>query len=199
MYKIKVFLVEDDPFWQSRLSQDLNAEAGIEVVGAASSREEAISVLRRTEADVVLLDINLTENHLDGLDAARDINRLSTESHPIRIVMLTSIDEEDVILRSFQNGATNFITKSSCNDILHAIRDAYSGRSSIHPDAAPALIREMQLNVLTPVEKEVYKLKEKGLSKNQISEKLYKSVNTIKTQLKSIKNKLSGNDRNNDE
>ncbi|KIL41786.1 hypothetical protein SD70_05420 [Gordoniibacillus kamchatkensis] len=195
MSKIKVLLVEDDAFWRSRLSRDLGAEADIEVVGTATDREEAVAVLRRSEADVVLLDVNLTENNLDGLEAAREINRLSTQQRPIRIVMLTSIDEEDVIIRSFQNGATNYMTKSSCEDILKAIRDAYSGRSAIHPDAAPVLVREMQLSVLTPMEKEVYKWREKGLSKNQIAEKLFKSVNTIKSQLKSIRNKLRTDDR----
>ncbi|WP_063891758.1 response regulator [Paenibacillus sp. Soil787] len=194
MHKIKVLLVEDDAFWKKRLSEDLGAEADIEVVGIVSSREEAIAFFQQSEANVVLLDINLTDNNLDGLDVARDIYRLSTPQRLIRIVMLTSLDEEDVILRSFQNGAVNFITKSSCQDILGAIRDAYAGRSSIHPDSAPVLVREMQLNVLTPMEREVYKLRAKGLSKTQISEKLFKSVNTIKTQLKSIKNKLWSED-----
>ncbi|MGC5328054.1 response regulator transcription factor [Brevibacillus sp. SYSU BS000544] len=188
---IKVMIIEDDPFWQARLSEDLCLEEDIEVLGVAANGKEAHSQLAGKQADVILVDINLTENHLDGLDVARELSRMTTHSRKPQIIMLTSIDDEDVIVRSFQSGAINFLSKSSYSDILQAIRDAYTGKFSIHSDAASTIVREMQLTVLSQSEKEVYKLKNKGLSKTQISEKLHKSVNTIKTQLKNIKKKLT--------
>lgn len=75
MQKIKVMIVEDDPFWQARLSDDLNREQDIEVVAVAANREEARNAAADNTVDVILVDINLSENRLDGLDVARDANQ----------------------------------------------------------------------------------------------------------------------------
>ncbi len=186
---VKIMLVEDDSFWQKRLGTDLARETDFEVVHIAATKEEACAFAAETaELDVVLMDINLSENRTDGIDAAREIAR-ARGSH-VKIVMLTSLEDPEVIIRSFQNGAVNFMNKSSYKDIVQAIRDAHGNKVSIHADATIAVIKEMQLSVLTPAEKEIYYLKEKGLNKTQIAQKLFKSVETIKTQLRSVKEKL---------
>jgi len=187
---IRVMLVEDDPFWQRTLSEDLDRETDIEVVHIASTKEEAAEAARRFDIDVVLMDVNLTENRLDGLDATRELAR--QDGGRMSIIMLTSLQERDVIVRSFQYGAKNFITKASYADIVQAVRDAHAGRLSLHADAAPVLVREIQLSQLTSSERELYELREQGVSRTEMSRKLNKSINTIKTQLKSIKDKLSG-------
>lgn len=188
MKKIKVMLVEDDTFWQRRLSVDLGWEEDIEVVNIASTKEEALAAAKAIDLDVVLMDIHLAADRLDGLEATREI--LNAKPGQVKVIMLTSLDEQAVIIKSFQNGAVNFINKSNYRDIVQAIRDADRNTPSIHPDAIPAVMKEMQLSILTPTEKEVYILKEKGLSKTEISNRLHKSVSTIKTQLRHIKNKL---------
>lgn len=185
---IKVMLVEDDEFWRQQLSSDLNKEEDIQVVKAAVTKQEALEAFQTMEIDVILMDINLTENQLDGLEAARDIS-MNKELNS-KIIMLTSLTDKEIILKSFQNGAVNYITKSSFQDIVKAIRDAYADVSSIHPDAAPVMRHEIQLMLLTPSERELYELREKGYNKTQMSQLLHKSVNTIKTQLRSIRNKL---------
>ncbi|UUZ79695.1 response regulator transcription factor [Paenibacillus sp. P26] len=188
MYKIKVMLVEDDPFWQQTLAADLNELEDIEVVYTAATKEEACGAAETGDIDIVLMDINLTENRLDGLEAAREL-ALSARND-LKIIMLTSLQEKEIIIKSFQHGAKNYITKSSYKDIVQAIRDTYAGKPAIHADAAPVLVKEIQLSQLTPAEREIYDLKEAGMNKTQISEMLHKSVNTIKSQLKSIRNKL---------
>lgn len=188
MSRIKVMLVEDDEFWQRNLSQDLNREEDIEVVKIVSSKEEALEAALTLDIDVILMDINLTANQLDGLEATKEI--FKEHKANVKIVMLTSLSDRDIIIKSFQNGAVNYITKSSYQDIVQAVRDANDNHASIHSDAAMAMRSEIQLMTLTPMEREVYELREKGLNKTQISETLHKSVNTIKTQMKSIKNKL---------
>lgn len=185
---IKVMLVEDDPFWQTHIAGDLSRQSDIEVVCTASTKEECLNMVRSCpDIDVVLMDINLTENQLDGLDAAREIRQLP---HNAKVVMLTSLQEAEVIVRSFQCGAANFINKSSLNDVVQAIRDVHANRSAIHSDAASTLIHEIQLMVLTPMERQVYELREQGMNKNEIAQMLHKSFNTVKSQLKSIRNKL---------
>jgi two-component system, NarL family, response regulator DevR len=189
MKTIRLLLVEDDPFWQKRLQEDLSMEQDMEVVGLAATREHAKEAAATIQFDIVLLDINLSHNQLDGLDVARDF--LKNKAIQTKVIMLTSLTDREVIIKSFQNGAVNFINKASYGDIVRTIRDVYNGIISIHPDASLELIKEVQLSILTPVEREVYHLKQKGLTREQIASKLFKSINTIKTQIRSIRNKLS--------
>ncbi|RIX51556.1 DNA-binding response regulator [Paenibacillus nanensis] len=189
MARIKVMLVEDDPFWQRNISLDLAEEQDIEVVAVASTKEEAVEAALAYMPDVILMDINLTGNNLDGLEATKEIVSKLYEQG-IKVIMLTSLTESEIVMKSFQFGALNYITKLSYKDIVRAVREAYEDQSSIHPDAAKIMRNEIQLRELSPMEREVFELRKEGLSKQQISDKLYKSTNTIKSQLKSIKNKL---------
>jgi DNA-binding NarL/FixJ family response regulator len=193
MDTIKVMLVEDDPFWQRTLAEDLAGEPDLSVTHIASTKEEACSMAEQAVVDVVLMDINLTENRLDGLEAAREIKLKS--GRELKVIMLTSLQEKEIIVRSFQNGAHNYITKASYKDIVQAIRDAHAGRPVLHPDAVPALVQEIQLIQLTPSERELYEMRKKGYTRSQISSTLNKSVNTIKTQLRSIREKLVNDKR----
>lgn len=185
---IKVLLVEDDPFWRETLLNDLSQENDIEIVSIALTQEEAVAAVNTLDIHVILMDINLTGNNLDGLDATKEISRFQKDQ--LKIIILTSFDEKDVIVDSFRSGAFNYITKNNYQDIVKAIRDAYANQSTIHSDAAEVIRREIQLSALTPTEREVYELKQQGLNKTQIAKKLFKSINTIKSQLKSIKDKL---------
>lgn len=191
MGRIRVMLVEDDPFWQQNLSADLAEEPDIEVVAVAGTKEEAVSAASRHPIDIILMDINLTGNNLDGLEAMKEI-LTALDEDGVKVIMLTSLTEREVIMKSFRLGALNYITKQSYKDIVRAIREAYEDRSTIHADAARIMRSEIQLMELSPMEREVFELRKEGLSKQQISEKLHKSTNTIKSQLKSIKNKLTG-------
>ncbi|XEC93726.1 response regulator [Paenibacillus tarimensis] len=192
MGKIKVVLVEDDPFWQQNLVQDINREPDITVTYIASNKTEAIKAVETSEFDVILLDICLTKNEFDGLELAIEFHRMSVGP----IIMLTCLNEKEIILSAFEYGAVNYITKSSFKDVVHAIREAYYGKVSIHSDVSNTLIagyrKERKLRVLTTTEREVFDLREKGKSKAEIAKMLYKSVDTVKNQWKSIRSKLGG-------
>jgi two-component system, NarL family, response regulator DevR len=190
MERIRVMLVEDDPFWKQNISTDLAEEPDIEVVAVASTKEEAVQAAFRHPLDIILMDINLTGNNLDGLEAMKEILS-NLHEQGIKVIMLTSLTEKEIIMKSFQFGALNYITKLSYKDIVRAIREAHDDRSTIHADAARVMRSEIQLMELSPMEREVFELRKEGLSKQQISDKLHKSTNTIKSQLKSIKNKLT--------
>ena len=193
MDKIKIMLVEDDPFWQRVLAEDLAGEPDFALTHVASTKEEACSFAEQAEVDVVLMDLNLTEDRLDGLEAARELKlRIGRD---MKIIMLTSLQEKEIVVKSFQSGANNYITKSSYRDIVQAIRDAHAGRPVLHPDAVPALVEEIRMIQLTPSERELYELREKGYTRSQISAALNKSLNTVKTQLRSIREKLLSDKR----
>ncbi|OIK12904.1 LuxR family transcriptional regulator [Bacillus sp. MUM 116] len=192
MNDIKVMIVEDDPVWMKGISDYIQKENDITVVKQAPNKEEALKV-HCCNVDVVLMDLTLSEDDTDlsGLDAAQQLFEKGLKN----IIMLTSRDETEIILEAFDKGAVNYITKSSYRDIPNAIRAAYHDKVSIHADVSTVLISELKkerkIKVLTPTEREVYDLNKQGLNKVQIAQKLYKSVETIKRQLKIIKSKIN--------
>ncbi|TKI39972.1 response regulator transcription factor [Bacillus mycoides] len=192
MTVIKVMIVEDDPTWMICLSNFINKENDIAVVKKAFNEEEALTV-NNNEIDVAVVDVTLSDDvaNLSGLQVASRLNGKGLE----KIIMLTSWEEKEVILEAFDIGVVNYVTKTSYKDIPDAIREAHNGKVSIHPDVSSvvvgALRKERKLKVLTPSEREVFELREEGLKKNQIAQKLFKSPETIKAQLKKIKQKIT--------
>ncbi|MMZ48162.1 Transcriptional regulatory protein LiaR [compost metagenome] len=187
---INVLLIEDDPFWQENIAELLRLHEDINVVRTISSKEEALRA-DLCHVDVVLLDISLSKNELDGIDVARQYSAQGYQN----IIMLTSYNEDHIIAEAFEYGAINYITKSSCMDIPDFIRDTFFDRIRLHSDVSKTMIREYRterkLRILTPTEREIYDLKKRGMNKVQISQVLYKSVETIKKQIRSIKQKLT--------
>lgn len=191
MSKIKVFLVDDDPEWLTAMKFFLENFPDITVIGAATARNEAVSMSQALDIDVILMDINLTETRYDGIYAAAEIYRNKT----VKILMLTSLNEDDVILKSFIAGAVNFIPKSHYREIPEAIRATYHNRSSVEIALRDysRLKEAEQIRNLTESEREVFKLAEKGYSQAQISENLHKSEQTVKNQIGVILRKLGVN------
>jgi two-component system, NarL family, response regulator DevR len=185
---IRVLIVDDDPFWQEQLRKDLNEESDITVVSSVSNKDEALSLVQEQDVDIVLMDINLTGNNLDGIEATQLIDRLMNKS--TKVIMLTSFNDSEIIVESFRKGATNYITKSNYSNLVSLIREVYQGRAALHADIAEAVRTELRLTVLTPMEREVYELRMQGFNNSQIAKKLFKSINTIKSQIKSIRDKV---------
>ncbi len=195
MNKIKVLLVEDELFWQENLTRDLSRENDVEVVAIVTTKEDAIQASCGMEIDVILMDIHLTRHYMEGIAAVKEISSRSQS----KIIMLTSSEDEQVILRSFEYGAYNYMTKSNYRNIVGAIREAYRNLSFIHPDIADVLRagyrdarKEIMLHPLTPEERRVYELSLQGLNKPNIARQLQKSIHTVKNQLKAIRDKLNG-------
>ncbi|MDF2680798.1 MAG: DNA-binding response regulator [Brevibacillus sp.] len=194
MEPIKVFLVEDDPVWRKGLVDYLNKEPEITVTGEAGTKEEAIEKYSPANVDVVLMDINLTENNLDGIDTALALIQLQPDC---KIIMLTSLTAEDVIVESFSAGAVNYISKSSFKEIPDAIRAAHLRQSAIHPTAAAALRNEFlrlkndeNQKLLSPAEKEILHLIHQGQTQTQIEQSLHITKRTIKNHINRILKKM---------
>ncbi len=188
MSHIKVVLVEDDPDWIKAMTVFLNKEEDILIVGAATGSAEAIQLARTIPFDVVLMDIQLSGSQLDGIHTAIEMHDI----HPAKIIMLSSLNDEDVMTQSFTAGAVNYIEKSNFKELPHAIRNAYH-----HPTAMEALLkefsrlkREEQLKELTSAEREVFELIEEGYTQPEIEKKLYKAESTLKNQVNKMLKKL---------
>ncbi|MBG9749610.1 MULTISPECIES: response regulator [Bacillus cereus group] len=191
MMKIRLMIVEDDEVWMKCLTNFIEKEDDLVVVKKAYNKEQAIDSVPEM-IDVVLLDLTLDDDpaNLSGLEVVSQLKEKGLN----RIIMLTSWDEEEVILKAFDEGAMNYVNKTSYRDIPRVVREAFANKVSIHPDVSSvvinALTTERKISVLTPSERQVYTLKEKGLNKVQIADVLFKSVETIKKQLKKINDKI---------
>lgn len=192
MEKIRIMIVEDDAVYMKLICQLIEKEEDMCVKIKAYSKEEAFNIDCK-EIDVALLDLTLSSDVecLGGLEVAKMLKQKGLQ----QIIMLTSHDEEEIILKAFDAGAKNYIMKAYYKDIPKVCRDAYLGQSSIHHDVSDVVLNglktERKLRDLTIAEREVYKLKEKGLSKKEIASKLFKSPETVKKLLKKIKDKIN--------
>lgn len=191
--KIKIIMVEDDPVWLKIMTGFLNTFPDLDLVGTATSKNEALQLIMDVTADIILMDINLSENKRDGITAALEI----LEQTKVRIIMLTSLEEEELITDSFAVGAIDYISKDNYMEIPASIRRLVrrlSPQEVLLKDYA-RLKKEEQLKELTIAEREVFNLIEKGYSLTQIEEMMFKSHNTLKTQVKQILHKLKVKNR----
>ena len=188
MDKIQVAIVEDDLGWLKALTSFLNKQDDILVEGTATNRKDAVNLARTSIFDVIIMDINLNENKRDGILAAVEI----LQSVKVKIIMITSLKDDEIITDSFTAGAVNYISKENYIEIPNAIRTAFHNDSPIEVllNEFSKLKRDEQLKELSGSEKQVYDLLEKGYTKAGIESKLYKTANTVKSQVKHILRKL---------
>lgn len=189
MNRIHVFLVEDDPDWIKSMTVFLNAQEDMIVAGAAESPEQAIAMAQVLSFDIVLMDIQLTAGRLDGIYAAAEILERKPDA---KVIMLTSLDDELVIMQSYTAGAVNYIEKSNFEELPAAIRSAVHqpGSMEVLLKEFARLKREEQLRSLTPAEREVFDLLDEGYTHSQMEKKLFKTESTLKNQINKILKKL---------
>ncbi len=191
--KIRIVMVDDDLDWIRLLTINIHSvENDIMIAGSASTVEKAIEVVKIMEPDVVLLDINLTENRYDGIEAAYEITKISNA----KIIMLTRFFDEDLIRNSFIAGAVNYLSKSEAKRIPDVIRTIYKKTSAVEILARDygrlknSERKEKLLSILSDSEKEVMNLYIKGYKRKEIALSLGKTEDTIKNQVNSSLRKL---------
>ncbi|MCX7920705.1 MAG: response regulator transcription factor [Clostridia bacterium] len=189
MDKIKVAIVEDEPQWQRALSEFLARQENISIVWKASTKEEALHIAGNSDEDIIIMDINLHGNECDGIEAALEILNFKK----VKIIMLTSLNKEEIITDSFTAGAVNYINKRNYKQLPQAILAAYENNSPLEVllKEFSRLKEEEQMRMLTPAEKEIFSLIEEGYNKPQAGETLFKSVHTLKNQIRNILKKLN--------
>lgn len=199
MDEIRLMIIEDDLDWMRGLTAYLSGQPDIRVIGTASTSEEAHARLAELQPDVVLMDIMLA-NSADGIALTAEI----TSGSAARVIMLTSMEDKSFIFDAFQAGAVDYHIKSDYAAIPDAIRAAYRNRSPINPAVAEKmreefrrlkrLEREMEIKEMkakiTPTEREVLKLIDKGYTQPEIAEKFVISLRTVKVHVGNILRKL---------
>jgi len=195
---IKVLIIDDHAMVRRGLSTFLKVRPELELVGEGSSGEEALRLCQSLQPDVVLMDLKMPG--MDGVTATRNI----TEKHPnIRVIVLTSFQEEGLIRKALGAGAISYLLKNvSAVELTKAIQSAHSGFSTLTREAVEVLARpasESPLDApvanLTRRELEVLALMVEGLTNPNIAERLVVSRSTVKAHVSNILGKLNASNR----
>ncbi|TCJ30006.1 response regulator transcription factor [Nocardioides jejuensis] len=209
---IRVALVDDDALVRSALGLMIGGQADIELVGEASNGEEALSLVRTSSPDVVLMDIRMPV--MDGLEATR---QLHAKPSPPRVIVLTTFDADEYVTTALAAGADGFLLKDTPpGDIVTAIRQVAAGDPMLSPSATASLIRQIRteaadtsshpaearadaalarLSALTEREHEVALAVGRGLSNAEIAKELFLSVPTVKAHVGRLFDKLGTTNR----
>lgn len=188
---IRIMLVDDHLMVRCGLATFLIVFDDLQLVGEADSGEAALELCGKVLPDVILMDMVLPA--MDGAATTRAILRQFPQ---IQVIALTSYKEGDLVKNALEAGAIGYLLKDvSADDLARAIRAAHSGRGTLSPEAAQALVETAtqppapDLN-LTEREREVLDLLIDGLNNTQIAERLVVSASTIKSHVSSILSKL---------
>jgi NarL family two-component system response regulator LiaR len=193
---IHVMLVDDHNVVRSGLATFLRAYEDLDLVGEAKNGLEALNLCRKKKPDVILMDLMMPE--MDGIAATRAI---LAEYPDIKIIAMTSFEDEQLVQGVLAAGAISYLLKNVTSDELaKAIREAVSGRSTLSPEAATALIHATRPKDglspgLTKREREVLGLVVQGQSNQQIADALVISIATVKAHLSNILSKLQVSSR----
>jgi DNA-binding NarL/FixJ family response regulator len=201
---LRVVIVDDQALVRAGFRMILEADSDIQVAGDAADGEQAVSVVRRLDPDVVLMDIRMPV--LDGLEATRKI--LANGRARPRVIMLTTFDADEYVYTALRAGASGFLLKDvSPEQLVAAVRLVAAGDALLAPSitrrlverfAAPArtpVTESEGLSTLTSREREVLVLMARGLSNTEIAAHLTLSEATVKTHVARILSKLGIRDR----
>mgnify|MGYP001226903676 CR=1 FL=1 len=194
---IRVVVVDDHKIVRQGIIAYLNTVQSIEIVGEASSGHEAVELVRDLQPDVVLMDL-VMENGT-GVDATKEIMRFLPDC---KIIILTSYYDDEKVFPAIEAGAFSYLLKTaSANDIVEAIHKAMNNENVIEPKVASKVISGIQgqskkpHQQLTKRELEVLLCIGNGMTNQEISDKLYIGIKTVKTHVSNILAKLGVHDR----
>lgn len=203
---IRVLLVDDDALVRQGLRLLLAGAPGIEVVGEADDGRGVLAAVDRHRPDVVLMDIRMPQ--LDGIAATR---LLRAQPAPPAVVVLTTFDADELVLRALQAGAAGFLLKDTPPaEIVRAIELVQRGDAMLSPTVTRQLIglvagdgdagarrdaARARLALLSPREHEVALAVGEGCANAEIAQRLHMSVPTVKAHVSRLLSKLDVDNR----
>ena len=197
-------IADDQQLLRAGFRVILESEGDIEVVGEAADGLEVLDVVARERPDVVLMDIRMP-----GLDGLAATERLMATAHPPRVVVLTTFDQNEYVVRALRAGAYGFLLKDApASRLVTAVRAAAAGDALIEPSITRRLVEQFAaasterqagppaaFGTLTERELDVLRLVARGLSNAEIAAELVVAETTVKTHVARILTKLDLRDR----
>lgn len=202
---VTILIVDDDPLVRAGLRLILGGSPSLQVVGEGSDGDEAVDLVTEHRPDVVLMDIRMPR--VDGLEATR---RLQALPEPPRIIVLTTFDSDDLVLRALTVGADGFLLKDTPPPrMVEAILQVAAGEQALSPSVVSQVIKlatrsanssrqdsaRRLLEELTERERAMALAVGQGLTNAQIAKQEYLSVATVKAQITRIHGKLGVTNR----
>ena len=203
---IKVLLADDQELIRQSLSFVIGKQEDIEMVATAATGREALELVEEKQPDVVLLDIRMPE--MDGVECTR---RIKQEFPQIKVIILTTFDDDDYVFDALRYGASGYLLKGiSVDGLTNAVREAARGGSIIAPDVASKVLQmfsrmaqsgaqvrvnKREAGELTKMERQVIREVGCGLSNKEIAGRLFLSEGTVRNYISSILRKLDLRDR----
>lgn len=201
---IRVLIVDDQSLIRHAVNDILEGQDGIVVVGQAVDGNDAVDQAEQLRPDVVVMDIRMP-----GLDGIAATAQICAAHASIRVLILTTFEQDEYLVAALRAGASGFIGKGSEPDeIVRAVRAVHAGDALLSPHATRALITRYveapptrapesiaELSGLTEREREVLLLVARGRSNQEIADDLYISPHTAKTHVNRVMTKLHAHDR----
>lgn len=197
---IKLLLVDDQDIFRQGLATLLATEPDLEIIGQANNGNTAIALTEKLQPNVILMNIQMPV--CDGVTATREI----IKRYPwMRILVLTTFDDDEYIGKSLQAGAKGYLLKRKpTEEMAIAIRAVNHGYAQLSPEIAPKVFAQIKsvdsqnakyIDTLSPRELEVLQLIGRGKNNREISTSLHLSIGTVKNYITQILSKLELRDR----
>lgn len=198
----RVLLVDDDPLVCGALQTMLESAVDIEVVGSVNDGDQVIEAIHRYRPDVILMDVRMARQ--DGITTTASLARLGLETPP-KVIMLTTFDHDDVMLRAVHAGAAGFLLKTASPlDIIAAVQSVAAGEGALSARSARQVVEHLQsdpareqrraaeglIATLTPRELDVVREVAQGRSNAQVAAALFLGEATVKSHLARAQDKL---------
>lgn len=204
MKQIKILIVDDQTLMRDGLKSVLSLEKDFEVIGTAANGVEAIKLIEKFVPDLVLLDIRMPE--MDGVTCIKNIKKIHPE---LKVIMLTTFNDEEYIIEALANGASGYFLKDiEMEKLIQSIRDCAEGKTIIPHDVALKLAEGLsrissnkkktseQVDLdLTERELELCTMMVQGFTNKQISMMIHISEGTVRNYISNIYNKIGISDR----
>jgi len=199
----RVLIADDDDLMRAGLAAVLSSDPSIEVVGEASTGQEAVEGARRLRPEVVLMDVRMPD--LDGIAATAALAGSGSSS---RVLILTTFEQDDYVFGALRAGASGFLLKRTRpEELIAAVHTVAAGEALLSPSVTRRVIDRVAgdrptvapdappVEELTPREREVLELIAQGLSNAEIAAELTVEESTVKTHVKRILMQLGLRDR----
>lgn len=195
---VKILIVDDHPSVREGLALRISLHSDLEVCGEADSEDQALSLVKQTGPDLVLVDISLKSGH--GIEL---IKRIRSLYPAVKMLVISGFQESLYAERAFRAGALGYLNKQESNEkMIEAIRTVLAGERFLSPEISRRLVNQAlgasdktktPIEYLTDRELEIFRMIGEGLKTSAIAERLFLSTHTIDTHRENIKRKLAVN------
>jgi DNA-binding NarL/FixJ family response regulator len=188
--EIRLLIADDHSVVRQGLRMFLALDPDLQIVGEASTGEEAIKLARQLHPQVVLMDLLMP-----GMGGVAATGMIRAEMPDVEVIALTSVLEDTAVTGAIRAGAIGYLLKNTeADELRQAVKSAAAGQVHLSPEAAARLVREVRIpgspEVLTERETAVLRLIAKGQANKQVARELHIGEQTVKTHVSNILGKL---------